>query len=104
MTAAAAKPALEVPAKKVKQPKTVKGLYVQYLAQKENAKYFYDLADGTLKKLIRVHKRDKKALVDEKHYLEITDKFRGQLKVFAPAFAHRYDLKERTLETANAAD
>jgi len=58
----------------------------------------YDKADTTLQKLVRAWKKDKKAQIDEKHYLEIVDKFRGATKAFAPGFAHRYDLKERAVE------
>jgi hypothetical protein len=82
-------------------PKTVAELYALHEDLAARAKALYDQKDATLKKLVRVWKKDRSAKVDEKHYLEIEDKFRGQTKAFAPGFAHRYNLKLRTIEDAS---
>ena len=82
-----------------KTPTTVAELYARYEELGAQAKALYDQKDATLKKLVRAWKKDRRAKVDEKHYLEIEDKFRGQTKAFAPGFAHRYSLKLRTLDT-----
>lgn len=88
-------------ARSPKVPRTVKDLYLQYTAHRENGKVFYEKADGVLKKLVRVWKKNKKAKIDPTHSLEIEDQFRGgEMKVFAPAFAHRYKLKEVVFEGA----
>ena len=64
---------------------------------RELAKSLYDLADLRLRKLVRIWKKSKRAPVDDAHYLEIEDAFRGQTKAFAPGFAHRYKLKLKTV-------
>jgi uncharacterized protein YecT (DUF1311 family) len=84
---------------KTKTPKSVADLYGEYNTLREDAKALYDKADAVLKKLVRAWKKDRDAKVDEKHKLEIIDKFRGATKAFAPGFAHRYDLKERAIES-----
>jgi hypothetical protein len=84
---------------KPKTPKTVAQLYAEHTSLREDAKALYDKADAVLKKLVRAWKKDKQAKIDEKHRLEIVDKFRGATKAFAPGFAHRYDLKERAIES-----
>lgn len=84
---------------KAKTPKSVAQLYDEYNSFREDAKTLYDKADATLKKLVRAWKKNKTAKIDEKHTLEIVDKFRGATKAFAPGFAHRYDLKERAIES-----
>jgi hypothetical protein len=103
MSATAALPARKPPAserrRKPRAPQTVAGLYAQHEQLRDDAKVLYEKADAVLKKLVRVWKRDRNAKIDEKHYLEIEDKFRGQTKAFAPGFAHRYSLKLRTLDT-----
>jgi hypothetical protein len=83
---------------KPKKPKTVAELYAEHNSLKADAKILYDRADATLRKLVRAWKKDKQAKIDEKHRLEIVDKFRGATKAFAPGFAHRYDLKEKAVE------
>lgn len=106
-TATARQSATELPARKPptserrarpKTPHTVAELYAQYEELGEQAKAFYDQKDATLKKLVRAWKKNKAAKVDETHYLDIEDRFRGQTKAFAPGFAHRYNLKLRTIE------
>jgi hypothetical protein len=78
--------------------KSVADLYAEYQRLRAEAKVLYDQADIILKRLVIVWKKDKTAKIDEKHYLQIEDKFRGSLKAFAPGFAHRYDLKEKAVE------
>jgi hypothetical protein len=78
-------------------PKTVAELYEAHENFREQAKALYDQADSTLKKLVRAWKKNRAAKVDENHVLEIEDAFRGQVKAFAPGFAHRYKLKLRTV-------
>ncbi len=78
-------------------PKTVAELYALHEAAHEEGKKYWELKDALLKKLIRVWKKNKKAPVDDAHYLDIEDCFRGQVKAFAPGFAHRYKLKLRKL-------
>lgn len=80
-----------------KSPKTVAELYQAHESFREQAKALYDKADATLKKLVRVWKKNKSAKIDPQHVLEIEDNFRGQAKAFAPGFAHRYKLKLKTL-------
>lgn len=80
-----------------KSPRTVAELYAEYNSVKEQAKTLYDKADATLKKLVRVWKKNKQAKIDDAHVLEIEDQFRGATKAFAPGFAHRYKLKERAV-------
>jgi hypothetical protein len=105
MSAAHASPALppRKPPKSVRAKKvqTLAELYAQYETLGEQAKALYDQKDATLKKLVRAWKKDRRAKVDEKHYLDIEDKFRGEIKAFAPGFAHRYTLKLRTIEDAS---
>lgn len=80
------------------KPKTVAELYEAHEAVKEQAKKLYDQADTLLKKLVRAWRKDKSAKVDSAHVLEIEDAFRGATKAFAPAFAHRYKLKLKTVQ------
>ena len=81
-----------------RQPRnSVADLYNAHEIIREQAKGLYDHADLALKKLVRVWKKGKRSPVDSEHYLEIEDSFRGQLKAFAPAFAHRYKLKLKKL-------
>ena len=81
-----------------KSQKSVADLYAEYQRLRADAKVLYDQADLVLKKLVAAWKKDKLAKIDEKHYLQIEDKFRGTLKAFAPGFAHRYDLREKAVE------
>lgn len=71
--------------------------YDAHEAIRDLAKGLYELADVRLKKIIRIWKKNKKASIDDAHYLDIEDKFRGHVKAFAPGFAHRYNLKPRKL-------
>lgn len=80
-------------------PKSVAELYALHMSLRDDAKALYDKADAVLKKLVNAWKKDRKAKIDEKHYLEIEDQFRGEMKAFAPGFAHRYKLKERAIES-----
>jgi hypothetical protein len=80
-----------------KSPKTVAELYEAHESFREQAKALYEKADSTLKKLVRTWKKNKSARIDLTHVLEIDDAFRGQVKAFAPGFAHRYKLKLRTV-------
>jgi len=102
MSATATLPARKPPTSerraRPKRPQTVAELYALHEELDEQAKALYDQKDATLKRLVRAWKKDRRAKVDEKHYLEIEDKFRGAIKAFAPGFAHRYNLKLRTLE------
>ena len=81
-----------------KDLKTVAELYAEYESQREQGKLFYEKADTILAKLVRTWKKDKSAKIDDKHTLEIEDSFRGQVKAFAPAFAHRYKLKSKAID------
>ena len=107
MTATAAHAAL--PARKpprserharARTPKTVAELYALHEELAAQAKALYDQKDEVLKKLVRAWKKDRKALVDDGHYLDIEDTWRGEIKAFAPAFSHRYKVKVRTTEAA----
>ena len=77
--------------------KDVAALFEGQESIRDRAKSLYDQADILLKKLVRAWKKNKSAPVDSEHRLEIEDSFRGALKAFAPAFAHRYKLKLRKL-------
>ena len=81
-----------------KQLKSVAELYAEYESQREQGKLLYEKADVILAKLVRTWKKDKSAKIDDKHTLEIEDSFRGQVKAFAPAFAHRYKLKAKAID------
>lgn len=81
-----------------KTPKTVAELYETHEKYREQAKALYDKADSALKKLVRAWKKNKKAPVTDTQYLDIEDQFRGEIKAFAPGFAHRYKLKLKTLQ------
>jgi len=85
---------------RTKTPKTVAELYALHEELAAQAKALYDQKDEVLKKLWRAWKKDRKALVDDGHYLDIEDTWRGQMKAFAPAFSHRLKLKLRSLEAA----
>lgn len=80
-----------------KSPKSVAELYEAHEDFRAQAKVLYDKADATLKKLVRVWKKNKAARIAPNQVLEIEDSFRGQVKAFAPGFAHRYKLKLRTV-------
>jgi hypothetical protein len=84
-------------------PKTVAGLYALHEELGEQAKQIYERRDAVLVKLVAAWRKDRQAPVDAEHYLEIKDKFRGAgvTKCFAPAFAHRYDLKLHDLAAAD---
>jgi hypothetical protein len=85
---------------RLKQPKTVAELYALHEELAEQAKALYDQKDEVLKKLWRAWKKDRRALVDDGHYLDIEDTWRGQMKAFAPAFSHRLKIKVRSTEVA----
>ena len=80
-----------------KSPKTVAELYQQHESLRAQAKALYDQANSALKKLVRVWKKNKSARIDPQHVLDIEDSFRGQVKAFAPGFAHRYKLKPKAV-------
>lgn len=84
--------------KPAKRPTSVAELYELHENLAAQAKALYDQKDSVLKKLVRAWKKNKAARVDEAHVLEIEDAFRGQVKAFAPGFAHRYKLKLRTVQ------
>ena len=84
-----------------KQPKSVAELYEAHETFREQAKALYEKADSTLKKLVRTWKKNRTAKIDDTHVLEIEDAFRGQVKAFAPGFAHRYKLKLRTVQESD---
>ena len=81
-----------------KSPRSVADLYAEHESLRDQAKALYDKADATLKKLVRAWKKNKSAKIDKDHTLEIEDQFRGATKAFAPAFAHRYKLKPRSID------
>jgi len=81
-----------------KHPLTVAELYELHESLGEQAKALYDKKDSVLKRLVRAWKKNRTARVDETHVLEIEDAFRGQVKAFAPGFAHRYKLKLKTVQ------
>lgn len=80
-----------------KSPKSVAELYEAHEDLATKAKALYDQKDSTLKKLVRAWKKNKSARIDPQHVLDIEDNFRGQVKAFAPGFAHRYKLKLKTV-------
>lgn len=82
------------------RPKTVADLYALHEQLAAEAKALYDQKDAVLKKLVSAWKKDKNAKVDDTHYLDIEDQFRGAIKAFAPGFAHRYKLKLRSIEAS----
>jgi hypothetical protein len=83
-----------------KNPKSVAELYAEHESLRDQAKVLYDKADVVLGKLLRAWKKDKAAKIDDSHVLEIEDNFRGKMKAFAPAFAHRYKLKPCVVKAA----
>lgn len=83
-----------------KSPKSVADLYREHESLGEQAKALYDKKDVVLQKLVRAWKKNRKAEIEPGKILEIEDNFRGEVKAFAPAFAHRYKLKTRALEDA----
>jgi hypothetical protein len=80
-----------------KSPQSVAELFAAHEAAAEEGKKFWELKDKLLKKLVRAWKKDRKAVVEPGKVLEIEDRFRGQMKAFAPGFAHRYNLKLRNI-------
>ena len=76
-----------------KSPKTLAELYQTRESLREQGKALYEQADAIDRQLVRVWKKDKRAKVDAEHVLEIEDQFRGRMKCFAPAYAHRYKVK-----------
>jgi hypothetical protein len=95
---------------RTKAPKTVAELYALHESLGEQAKALYDQKDEVLKKLVRAWKKNREEIVlTEKHkttgtvtkyMLDVEDQFRGEIKCFAPAFAHRYKLKLRSIGAA----
>ena len=83
---------------KQRTPKTVPELYALHEKLLSEAKALYDRKDQILEKLVHAWKKNKFARIDEGHTLEIEDAFRGQLKAFAPGFAHRYKLKLKAVQ------
>jgi len=91
-----------------KRPLTVAELYELHESLGEQAKALYDKKDSVLKRLVRTWKKNRTAIAHtEKHKntgaetkfaLEIEDAFRGQVKAFAPGFAHRYKLKLKPVQ------
>ena len=81
----------------MKSPKTLGELYALRESLREQGKAFYEKADAIDVKLVRLWKKDRQAKIDSEHVLEIEDQFRGQVKAFAPAYAHRYKLKLRAI-------
>jgi hypothetical protein len=77
--------------------KSLAELYEEYESLKTQGKAMYEQADAILAELVDTWKKNKDARVDEEHVLEIEDNFRGQVKAFAPGFAHRYKLKLKAL-------
>jgi len=66
------------------------------------ARALWDRVDKERKKLVRLAKLGRKRSVtvpiSETKGLQITDKFRGETKVFAPAFARKHEFKEVQLD------
>jgi hypothetical protein len=91
------------PSPRAKMPTTVAALYALHEQLTDEAKAIYDRRDAVLLRLVSAWRKDRRAPVDADHYLEIKDKFRGAgvTKCFAPAFAHRYDLKLHDLAAAD---
>ena len=85
-----------------KKLSTVADLYAEYENLRAQGKVFYERADKILSKLVTVWRKDKSARIDDAHILEIEDAFRGQVKAFAPGFAHRYKLKAKPVESSAA--
>jgi hypothetical protein len=83
-----------------RSPQSLAELYAEHQRVKAEAKALYDRADKLLSKLVRTWKKNRTAEVEPGKRLEIEDKFRGQVKAFAPGFAHRYDLKLKTVDPA----
>ena len=88
---------------KPKKLETVAELFAEHESLRDRGKALYEQADGVLKKLVRTWEKNKSAIAhiekdkktgsETKFSLEIEDQFRGTVKAFAPAFAHRYKLK-----------
>jgi hypothetical protein len=62
----------------------------------------WEKVDVELRKLIRVAKVGRKAKtvipISETRGVEISNQFRGEIKVFAPAFAKKWKIREIALE------
>lgn len=78
--------------------------YERYLEADAQAHKLWDKTDRELKKLIRLAKVGRKAStvipISESRGVKITNQFKGAEKVFAPAFARKFQVKEVPLEAA----
>lgn len=67
------------------------------------ANVYWDRTDRELRKLIRLAKIGRKAStvvpISESRGIEIVNQFRGEEKVFAPAFARKWKVREVALRT-----
>ena len=96
--------------RKTARPKSVQELWELYEELGTQAKALYDQKDAVLKKLVAAWKKNRDEIVliekhktlgtETKFALEIEDNFRGQMKAFAPGFAHRYKPKLRSIEAS----
>jgi len=77
--------------------------YLRYQEADAQAHILWEKTDREMRKLIRLAKigRKTKAVVaiSETRGIEIRNQFRGEDKVFAPAFARKWKIKEVPLDT-----
>lgn len=78
--------------------------YARWQEADAAAHALWDKTDREMAKLIRLAKVGRKAKavvpISETRGLEIKNQFRGEEKVFAPAFARKWKVKEVPLDTA----
>lgn len=76
--------------------------YARYLELDAQAHALWDKVDREMRKLIRMAKVGRKAKavvpISETRGIEIKNQFRGEDKVFAPAFARKWRVKEVPLD------
>lgn len=78
--------------------------YQRYLDTEAEAKKHWEKTDRELKKFVRMARLGRKASVvvpiSDARGVKITNQFKGSEKVFAPAFARKFQVKEVALEAA----
>lgn len=79
--------------------------YQRYLEADAEAHTKWVRVDRELKKLVKVARLGRKAAVvipiSEARGVRIVNQFKGETKVFAPAFAKKFQVKEVPLEAAD---
>lgn len=75
--------------------------YQKYVELDAQAHALWEKVDKQLSKVIRIGKVGRRARavlpISESRGIEIKNQFRGELKVFAPAFARKWKVKEVAL-------